>query len=162
MLNRPGGLEREQRSRSVNGLVLPEVLTVRLLVLAVVVLISTVLVVPTVRAAVQQNADLHRVRLELDARQAETDRLERELERWNDVAFIEGQARSNLLFAMPGDQVWRSIGGEHLLEETEQAAGARIHTGILQRSGAVASPWYTVLWETIRAADHIEPEPYEP
>lgn len=158
MLNRPGGLEREQRRRGVNGLVLPEVLTVRILVLTVVVLISTVLLVPTVRAAVQQNADLHRVRVELEARQAEADRLQRELDRWNDEAFIEGQARSRLLFAMPGDQVWRSIGGEHLREQTEQAAGARVHTGILGRAGYVAAPWYTLLWESVQAADRYDDE----
>lgn len=153
ILNRPGGPSRGDRRRAHNGLVLPEVLTVRLLVLAVVVLIATVLLVPTVRAAVQQSMELHQLRGQLEARSAEADRLQRELERWEDDAYVEGRARTDLLFVMPGDTVWRTIGGDKVVEDVDPATGKKVDAGVVGGAHAAGTPWYTTLWDSVRVAD---------
>ena len=153
MLNRPGGPARGDRRRAHNGLVLPEVLTVRLLVLAVVVLIATVLLVPTVRAAVQQQMELHQLRGQIEAQTAEADRLQRELERWDDEAYVEGRARTELLFVMPGDRMWRTVGGENVVEDVDPDTGKKVDAGVVGGTGVAGTPWYTTLWESVRVAD---------
>ncbi|ACZ31695.1 Septum formation initiator [Xylanimonas cellulosilytica DSM 15894] len=153
ILNRPGGPARGDRRRAHNGLVLPEVVTVRLLVLSVVVLIAAVLLVPTVRAAVQQSMELHQLRGELEARQAQADGLQRELERWEDGAFIERQARERLLYVMPGDNVWRTIGGEDVVEDIDPATGKQVEAGVVGGHGGAGTPWYATLWDSVQVAD---------
>ncbi|WP_165350367.1 septum formation initiator family protein [Xylanimonas protaetiae] len=132
---------------------LPEVVTVRLLVLAVVVLISAVLLVPTVRAAVQQSMELHQLRGRVEARQAEADRLQQELDRWSDDAFVMGQARDRLLFVMPGDQVWRTVGGDRVVEDIDPATGKPVEAGVVGGKSDAGTPWYTTLWDSVQVAD---------
>lgn len=153
MLNRPGGPAREARRRGHNGLVIPEVLTVRLLVLTVVVLIAAVLLVPTVRAAVQQQMELHQLRGVLTQRQAQADELQRELDRWNDSAYVEGQARDRLHFVMPGDTVWRTIGGDAVVDDVDPATGLPVDAGVVGGATGPGTPWYSTLWDSVRVAD---------
>ncbi|PZR54266.1 septum formation initiator family protein [Xylanimonas oleitrophica] len=153
MLNRPAGPARDERRRGRHGLVLPEVLTVRLLVLAVVLLIAVVLLVPTARAALQQSMELNRLRSDLEQHQAEAARLDRELQRWEDDAFVESQARQKLQFVMPGDRVWRTIGGEELVDDVDPVTGRPVEAGVVGTQGGPGQPWYTTLWESLQVAD---------
>jgi cell division protein FtsB len=153
MLNRPAGPAREARRRGHNGLVLPEVLTVRLLVLAVVLLIAVVVLVPTVRAAVQQSVALHQLRNDLAASQAESDRLQRELDRWDDPAYVESQARERMHFVMPGDKVWRTIGGDTVVDDVDPVTGKPVDAGVVGTDAGKDEPWYSALWESVRVAD---------
>jgi cell division protein FtsB len=153
ILNRPGGPARGDRRRSHTGLVLPEVLTVRMLVLAVVVLITAVLLVPTVRAAVQQRMELSQLHGQVATRQAEADRLQDELERWKDDAYVEGQARERLLMVMPGDHVWRTVGDDGVVEDIDPATGKKVDAGIVGGSADQGTPWYTTLWGSVGVAD---------
>lgn len=159
ILNRPAGPARDARRRSRNGLVLPEVLTVRLLVLTVVVLIAAVLLVPTVRAAVQQSMELHQLRSQLDAEHAEADRLQSELHRWDDNAYIEGQAREKLHFVMPGDRVWRTIGGDTVVDDVDPVTGKPVEAGVVGTESGAGTPWYAALWDSVQVADGPADEP---
>jgi cell division protein FtsL len=129
------------------------VLTVRLLVLAVVVLITTVLLVPTVRAAIQQSMDLRELQATLDAQKAESDALQEEIARWDDPAYVESQARNRLLFAMPGDTVWRTIGADQVVEDADPATDDQAQSGIVGGTVQSGTAWFTTLWESVGAAD---------
>ncbi|GAB2456457.1 septum formation initiator family protein [Xylanimonas ulmi] len=153
ILNRPGGPDRDARRRAHNGLVLPEVLTVRLLVLSVVVLIAAVLLVPTVHAAVQQSMELHQLRGELSERQAEADHLQQQLDRWDDPAYIEGQARGKLQFVMPGDHVWRTIGGDTVVDDVDPSTGKPVDAGVVGTQAGSDAPWYAQVWDSVQVAD---------
>ncbi|MFE7407856.1 septum formation initiator family protein [Isoptericola sp. NPDC057559] len=151
---RPAGPAREDRRRSRYGLVLPEVLTVRLIVLSVVVLLAVVLLLPTVRGAVQQSHELDRLRTELSSNQAERDRLDVELGRWDDRSYVEEQARSRLSFVMPSDKVWRVVdpdaaGGD----DVDPVTGEAVSSGPVGTTRGPTVPWYQSVWESVQVAD---------
>ncbi|MEL7976772.1 septum formation initiator family protein [Isoptericola sp. F-RaC21] len=151
---RPAGPAREERRRSRYGLVLPEVLTVRLIVLSVVVLLAVVLLLPTVRGAVQQSHELDRLRTELAQNQAERDRLEVELGRWEDRSYVEEQARSRLSFVMPEDKVWRVVDpGAAGDDDVDPVTGEAVGAGPVGTSTGPSVPWYQSVWESVQVAD---------
>lgn len=128
---------------------LPEVLTVRAMVLSVVVLLAVVLLLPTVRAVVTQQAELRELRSELSQQEARKANLEAELDRWDDRSYVIEQARSRLQFVMPGDKVWRPL-------DTDSVPQERPAPGVVEPSpGATedtAAPWYTSVWDSVRIA----------
>ncbi|SKC37184.1 Cell division protein FtsB [Krasilnikoviella flava] len=151
---RPAGPAREDRRRSRYGLVLPEVLTVRLVVLSVVVLLAVVLLLPTVRGAVQQSHELDRLRTELAQNQTERDRLEVELGRWEDRSYVEEQARSRLSFVMPSDKVWRVVDPDAAGDDdVDPVTGEAVDSGPVGTSTGPSVPWYQSVWESVQVAD---------
>ena len=128
---------------------LPEVLTVRAMVLSVVVLLAVVLLLPTVRAVVTQQAELRELRSELSQQQDQRAELENELARWDDRSYVIEQARSRFRFVMPGDKVWRPLDTDSVQEE-EPA------DGVVEPSPGAAedrdAPWYTSVWDSVRIA----------
>ena len=151
---RPAGPAREDRRRSRYGLVLPEVLTVRLIVLSVVVLLAVVLLLPTVRGAVSQAHELDRLRTELAQNRAERDRLEVELGRWEDRSYVEEQARSRLSFVMPADKVWRVVDPDAAGDDdVDPVTGEAVGSGPVGTSTGPSVPWYQSVWESVRVAD---------
>ena len=68
-------------------------------------LIVTAVVVlsPSLRVLAEQRQQIAQLRAELEATDAEVLRLEDQLARWSDRAFVETQARSRLMFVYPGD-----------------------------------------------------------
>ncbi|MGW8568224.1 septum formation initiator family protein [Isoptericola sp. NPDC055881] len=151
---RPAGPAREERRRSRYGLVLPEVLTVRLIVLSVVVLLAVVLLLPTVRGAVQQSHELDRLRTELAQNQAENDHLDVELGRWEDRSYVEEQARSRLSFVMPSDKVWRVVDpGAAGDDDVDPVTGEAVGSGPVGTTSGPSVPWYQSVWESVQVAD---------
>ncbi|WP_407316594.1 septum formation initiator family protein [Isoptericola halotolerans] len=149
---RPAGPSRDDRRRSRLGLVLPEVLTVRLLVLSVVVLLAFVLLLPTVRGAVQQRAEIDRLQAELTAYEAERTELENELGRWEDRSYVVEQARTRLNYVMPGDTVWRVIDGDEVTDG-DAPAKDEAATEPVSPAGPAGAPWYQALWESVQVSD---------
>jgi len=140
---------RGERKRGSFGFALPEVLTVRAMVLSVVVLLAVVLLLPTVRAAVTQQAELRELRTELSEQQRQKDELETELARWDDPSYIVEQARSRLRFVMPGDKVWRPLDTDAVQEEEPEPGVVEPSPGASQDAGV---PWYSTVWDSVRIA----------
>lgn len=133
---------------------LPEVLTVRLIVLSVVVLLAVVLLLPTVRGAVTQAHELDRLRAELAENQAENDRLDVELGRWEDRSYVEEQARSRLSFVMPADKVWRVVDPDAAGDDdVDPVTGEAVGSGPVGTSTGPSVPWYQSVWESVQVAD---------
>ncbi|PFG44193.1 cell division protein FtsB [Isoptericola jiangsuensis] len=130
---------------------LPEVLTVRLLVLGVVVLLAFVLILPTVRGAVQQQAQIDRLQAELDAHETERAALQDELDRWDDRSYVIQQARSRLNYVVPGDTVWRVVDADAI--EGDDAADAGQSDAPTVAAAPTGAPWYEGLWESVQVTD---------
>lgn len=128
---------------------LPEVLTVRAMVLSVVVLLAVVLLLPTVRAVVTQQAELRELRSELSEQQDQKAELETELARWDDRSYVIEQARSRFRFVMPGDKVWRPLDTDSVQEEEPAASVVEPSPGAAEDGHA---PWYTSVWDSVRIA----------
>lgn len=140
---------RADRKRGTYGLVVPEVLTVRAMVLSVVVLLAVVLLLPTVRAVVTQQAELRELRSELSEQEEQKAELETELARWDDRSYVIEQARSRLSFVMPGDKVWRTLDADSVEQEEPEAGPVEPSPGA---SEDAATPWYTSVWDSVRIA----------
>lgn len=119
--------------------------TVRTVVLAAVVLVAFIVLTPTLRAFVTQSEQRRAVEAEYAAVQSEVEALERGLERWNDPAFVESQARERLSFVRPGEVAYRVVDPQTVPSGTgEEFEGLR---------AAVPSgpqvPWYLSVWDSV-------------
>ena len=120
-----------------------------MLVLSVVVLLAVVLLLPTVRAVVSQQAKLSSLEQELAVQQERKDGLENELARWDDRSYVIEQARTRLRFVMPGDTPWRTLDPDSVPDaEPESGPVATARAGEEDES-----PWYEKLWDSLRLAD---------
>jgi len=130
---------------------MPEALTARTLIAAVIVLLVAALLVPTLRGALEQNQQIAAQRAHLETSLAKSEQLDFELARWEDPNFIEAQARSRLGYVRPGDKVWRPIGGDILAEDLDPLTGVRVDEGV---AGATAGqPWFEALLESFLVAN---------
>jgi cell division protein FtsL len=128
-------------------------------VLSVVVLLAVVLLVPTVRGALQQSAEIDRLRAELAQHQAERDRLEVELARWEDRTYVVERARSRLQFVFPGDKVWRTLDADTVVEDMDPLTGRPVDAGPVGTDPNAGVPWYQSVWESVQVADGPAPSP---
>ncbi len=130
---------------------LPEVVTVRAMVLSIVVLLALVVLLPTVRAYVNQTGELRALRAQLASANAEHAALEDELSRWDDREFVIRQARDHLNFVMPGDTPWRVLDAGTV--EDPDSANTAAPTDSSPSSTAPARPWYEAIWQSVQVAD---------
>ncbi|MFF3065741.1 septum formation initiator family protein [Oerskovia sp. NPDC057915] len=140
------------RRRSRNGLLLPEVVTVRSLVIAVVVLLAVILLLPTLRAYVNQTGELRALRAEVAAAEAERDDLQVQLGRWDDDAYVIAQARDRLSYVMPGERAWRVIDPEVVVDDLDPETGRKVTDGPVGVEGNDGAPWYTSIWRSVQLA----------
>ena len=108
------------------------------MVLSVVVLLAVVLLLPTVRAVVTQQAELRDLRSELSQQEEQKAELETELARWDDRSYVIEQARSRLRFVMPGDKVWRPLDTDSVQQSV--VVSLAVHGSIRCRC-CEESPW---------------------
>ena len=111
----------------------------RLLVLAMVMLVVTVLLAPSVNTYLHQRSDIAALEAEL-ADQNETSRkLETLLDRWEDPNYIKQQARERIFLVMPGETRYL-VKGEHGVENVEQEAQAQEED----------LKWVDALWDSVK------------
>ena len=77
----------------------------------------------------------------IDQNNALIAKLQGEVDRWSDPAFVKAQARQRLKYVMPGEV------GYIVLEADE----VRAATNVLAKPNA-ATPWYRTLWQSMKAA----------
>lgn len=119
--------------------------------LGVVALIGFSLVFPTVQAWLGQRAELEALAAQVDeAEQTEHD-LRAELDRWDDPAYVQAQARERLSYVMPGETSYRVIDPE-VVVETEPDPTSAPGTGPAVPSDAGVVPWYVTVWESVQVA----------
>ncbi|NLE72964.1 MAG: septum formation initiator family protein [Actinomycetales bacterium] len=125
-----------------------------------VLLAGFTLLFPTVRAYLAQRAELAALAGQVAAaEQAERD-LQRELDRWEDDAYVAAQARERLSYVLPGETAYRVIDPEVVVEEEPEDGPEPADGPTLPDGGAVA-PWYATVWDSLAAAGASGPEAEE-
>ena len=119
--------------------------------LSVVVLLALVLLLPTVRAYVNQTGELRELRGELADAQTQHDELKAELDRWDDQAYVEREARDRLNFVMPGERPWRVLDPETVVDDIDPQTGEAITDGPVQ-GYETGTPWYEAIWTSVQVA----------
>lgn len=113
----------------------------RLLVLAMVTLVVTVLLAPSVNTYLHQRSDIAALEAEIAQQKETSGALEAELQRWEDPNYIKQQARERIFLVMPGETRYL-VKGEHGVEEAEQEAEEQEED--LQ--------WVDALWDSVKRA----------
>ena len=114
----------------------------RLLALAVVLVTITVLLAPSIRTYLQQQAETDALQNRIAALQQEQDTLETQIARWEDPAYIKQQARDRLFLVMPGETRYLVKGGTAVESSEEQQSAASPED----------LPWADALWESVERA----------
>ncbi|WP_323960756.1 septum formation initiator family protein [Arthrobacter sp. JZ12] len=114
----------------------------RLLALAVVLVTITVLLAPSIRTYLKQQAETTALQERIAALQQEQDDLETQIARWEDPAYIKQQARDRLFLVMPGETRYLVKGGTAVESSEEQQSAAAPED----------LPWVDALWESVERA----------
>lgn len=129
----------------------------RLLTLVGLVVVMGMIVAPVLSGYLRQRADIGEVRRQIVAEQAEIDRLEAELAKWDDRDYVERQARERLRFVKQGETAFTVV-DDRPEDYTEALPGmAPVSDDVL-----AASPWYGQVWESVKIANEGLPETKEP
>ncbi|GAA2726875.1 hypothetical protein CAE01nite_23780 [Cellulomonas aerilata] len=145
----PAGTAVEQPLR------VPRMFTVRAMVLFVVLLLAFVLLFPTVRAHLAQQAENRALAQEVADARERTEDLTAELERWGDEAYVVAQARERLAFVRPGETAYRVVDPEIVPDPTEPVVPPAGAGPALAPSGTT-DPWYSTIWESARVAGEAD------
>lgn len=125
------------------------------MVLGVVGLVAFTLLFPSLRAYLGQRAELAALEQELVAAQERQADLRAELERWEDPAYVEAQARSRLSYVMPGETAYRVIDPEVVVEPPAVEGTTSPETGPALPVGGSGTPWYTTIWDSVEVAGEL-------
>lgn len=109
---------------------------------------------PTLRGYLDQRAAISKAEQQIAAEEERIATIEAELERWEDDAYVEQQARERLRFVKPGEVAFTVLDdtGEQLSEPlpgmTPVTEDVHAHR-----------PWYGQVWESVVTASEGVPEP---
>lgn len=120
----------------------------RALMLVVVLAVAFVLLAPTLRLYLRQQAKESAINEQVAAAEARNAQVEREISRWQDPAYIQAQARERLGFVMPGQQTYLVVDPEVIVGEEAQAEYEEANAAPELPPG----PWYFQVWDSIQVA----------
>lgn len=129
-------------------------LTARALALAVVILMLTISYANSLRIYFAQSHEVASTTMEIAERQARIAKLQTELDRWNDPAFVRLQARERLGWVVPGEI------GFTVVDADGKPLGGGSELAIEEKPVEKApQAWYTRLWGSVEKADKPAPDP---
>ena len=155
---RPGGVSRRPASAarvrsepSSGNLPVPRGFTRRAAVLALLALVIAVAISPFLRAWLEQQSEVAALRADISAREERIDRLDDQLVRWDDDAYVVAQARERFTYVMPGEI------GYVVLDESRAEQDAADPTAAAARSVAAEhGSWFGALWTSVQLAAGTE------
>ncbi|WP_258060101.1 septum formation initiator family protein [Arthrobacter sp. ZGTC212] len=113
----------------------------RLLVLAMVTLVVTVLLAPSVNTYLHQRSDIAALEAEIAEQKETSGALQAQLQRWEDPSYIKQQARERIFLVMPGETRYL-VKGEQGVEDVEQEAQEQVED----------LRWVDALWDSVKRA----------
>ncbi|MBB5747926.1 septum formation initiator family protein [Micrococcus sp. TA1] len=147
---RPGGTPAARTARPSPGPSRPAVVepvparnfSGRSVALLVVLFVAAVLLAPTLRVYLDQQAELRAVQEDISAQQEEQRRLTAQIARWDDPAYIQQQARDRFNLVMPGEKAYMVIGGDQAVEDPVPgpASPGQVNPDM---------PWADALWDSV-------------
>lgn len=118
--------------------------------LAVVVVVVLLVILLPLRIYMQQRAEIVRVTAQIQANEAEKQRLLAEIEKYNNPAYVQEQARARLGVIEPGELAFRVI------DPSLQARGTELQDTTENLPGE--SPWFEQLWDSVTIPEPVVSE----
>lgn len=120
--------------------------------MAILVVVFALLMVSyasSMRAYLQQHAQVQQLQDQVAQSRHDISQLEREKRRWHDKAYVEAMARERFGWVLPGETAYQVIGkdGKPLQDISELSNPATVGT-------VVPEAWWSRAWGTVRTADH--------
>lgn len=94
-------------------------------------------------------AQLNALRNQEAALIEQKEQLDRNIERWNDNAYVTAQARERLGFVFPGEKSVRVLGSQEIEKDSDGKQTKQQQS----TSSATQDPWYSIMNLSIREAD---------
>ncbi|MEH0059359.1 septum formation initiator family protein [Auritidibacter ignavus] len=91
----------------------------RMIAVIMVLFLAVVVMAPSLRTMLQQNQEISQAEADLQAEQQRNEELTQQLNRWDDPAYVQQQARERFNMVMPGEHKYLVVGGEELAEGEE-------------------------------------------
>ncbi|NLG21513.1 MAG: septum formation initiator family protein [Actinomycetales bacterium] len=108
---------------------------------------------PTLRGYLDQRAAISKAEQQIAAEKEDIAAIEAELERWEDDAYVEQQARERLRFVKPGEVAFT------ILDDTgEQLSEPLPGITPLTQDTYAHRPWFGQVWESVVTANEGLPE----
>ncbi|MGO1182885.1 MAG: septum formation initiator family protein [Micrococcaceae bacterium] len=115
-------------------------------VLVLVLFISAIVVAPTLRVFLTQQSEISEIRADLESQSERQRELTRQLERWEDSAYVQQQARERFNMVMPGEKKYMVVGGQTEAEQNDE---------IVEVAAEPEEPaWAHDLWESLIVSAH--------
>lgn len=115
-------------------------------VLVLVLFISAIVVAPTLRVFLTQQSEISEIRADLESQSERQRELTRQLERWEDSAYVQQQARERFNMVMPGEKKYMVVGGQTEAEHNDE---------IVEVAAEPEEPaWAHDLWESLIVSAH--------
>ncbi|MDI3330426.1 MAG: septum formation initiator family protein [Micrococcus sp.] len=114
----------------------------RSVALLVVLFVAAVLLAPTLRVFLDQQAELRAVQEDIATQQEEQRELTAQIARWDDPAYIRQQARERFNLVMPGEKAYMVIGADEAVEDPVPgpASPSEVNPDM---------PWADALWDSV-------------
>jgi cell division protein FtsB len=101
-----------------------------------------------------QQRDITQAKSDIISHKSEIARLQDELMRWRDPAYVRSQARDRLGWVLPGEVGYRVV------DENGNLIGGTV--GSIEDGDEVRMIWYDALWVSLQGADQPAPDPSDP
>ncbi|HLS26364.1 MAG TPA: septum formation initiator family protein [Beutenbergiaceae bacterium] len=122
--------------------------------LFLVILIAFIVLAPTLRAFIAQAEQQRDLTSQIEAAEERNAELQRTLDRWEDPAFVQAQARERLGFVYPGETAYRVVDPETVTGEEVESDQEDDGPVIVPQVG----PWYITVTDSIRVAGEVGQE----
>jgi cell division protein FtsB len=120
----------------------------RLVAFGVVVVVLALSYASTIRLYFTQQHDLAVAEQQIAERTARVAQLQSQLDRWNDPAYVEAQARARLNWVMPGEAGYTVVDASGNV-----VPGTATEDEAATETAAATGPWWDRLWKAVQTAD---------
>ncbi len=121
------------------------------MVLFLVILMGFIVLTPTLRAYVSQAEQQRTLAGQIEAAQERNAELQRTIDRWDDDAYVQSQARDRLGFVFPGET-------SYIVTDPETVTGEEVPVDTSQDGPVVVpqvGPWYVTVTDSIDVAGEV-------
>lgn len=118
-------------------------------VLITVVLIVLIAIAVPLRNYYSGREEIARLEASIESKKQQKTELEEKIDRYNDPAYVEQEARRRLGMMAPGETAWRIIDPRMQSDAITTSRGDEIDPD---------TPWHTVIWDSLREIPEKQPE----
>lgn len=119
---------------------------------------ALIVLAPSLRILVEQQQEIAALEQRVAEQQAVVDELQTDIDRWQDPAYIEAQARDRLLYVYPGDITYLVVDDGMTIDDTDTAVSTEIQTTRIDWTRALLSSIVTAGLTDLPADQLVSPE----